>query len=324
MSSRDRIFAPHLTPASPFPARLWAFLGERFPPFTYGILIISYFSSNQFLAHALTVPGEPMHYSLRSLLGALLLLCFFFHLRVFDEHKDYADDCRFYPQRVLQRGIITLRELKILGGLAIAYELLLGLVLGPPVLLAVLLVLGFSLLMLKEFFMSAWLKPRFLLYAVLHLLIMPLFAIAIFCLATGRHLWQAPAWFWLYALVGVFVTFNWEISRKIRAPEEEIDGVDSYSRILGRYGSAYAVLFMRVIDTALVMLVGWHLGLSIWFYALLILLFLICLIGFFQYRFHTTPATARRMEVYAGMYIIAFDLILAVELARQCGLGLVL
>ena len=51
-------------------------------------------------------------------------------------------------------------------------------------------------------------------------------------------------------------------------------------------------------------------------------LFLVCLIGFFQYRFHTNRKTAKRMEIYAGMYIIAFDLILAIEIARLHGIRL--
>lgn len=76
-----------------------------------------------------------------------------------------------------------------------------------------------------------------------------------------------------------------------------------------------------MIDTGLVALVGWHLGLSSWFYAALVALFLVCLVGFFQYRFNTSRKTAKRMETYAGLYIIAFDVILAVEIARKWGLA---
>jgi 4-hydroxybenzoate polyprenyltransferase len=157
---------------------------------------------------------------------------------------------------------------------------------------------------------------------VTHLLVMPFLSLTVFAFATGRWFWQAPFWFWMYAWVGFFVTFNWEVSRKIRAPEDEIEGVETYTRIFGTYGAAYLVLLLRVIDTGLVALVGWHLGLSTWFYAALVALFLVCLVGFFQYRFHTTRKTAKRMETYAGMYIIAFDLILAVEIARRFGLEL--
>ena len=40
--------------------------------------------------------------------------------------------------------------------------------------------------------------------------------------ATGRYPWEAPPWFWVYAWVGFFVTFNWEVSRKIRAKARKI------------------------------------------------------------------------------------------------------
>lgn len=305
-----------------FPRRFYAYLKERFPPLGHGILIISYCSSNQFLAHRLTHPGEPMAYTVRSLISALAMLCMFFHLRVFDEHKDYEDDCRYYPNRILQRGLISLRHLKIAGGIAIAMELMIGILLGPAVLVSIMAALLFSILMLKEFFVRKWLKSHFLIYATSHMLIMPLFAMVIYSVSTGRYLWEAPSLYWLYAFVGFFVTFNWEVSRKIRAPEDEIEGVDSYTRIFGTYGAAYIVLLIRVVDTAMVSFVGWRLGLSGLFYAVLVALFCVCMMGFLQFRFHTNTRTAKHMETYAGMYIIAFDLTLAVEIVRIYGLEL--
>lgn len=308
-----------LNAASPFPARLAAYLRERFPLLGHGILILSYYSSNQFLAKTLTEPGQPMRYGSHSLLGAVTLFCVFFHLRVFDEHKDFEDDSKHYPQRVLQRGIVSLRDLRRLGAAVISIELLLSGLRGPAAAVALLLTLGFSVLMLKEFFVRDWLKRHFLLYATSHMLIMPLMALTVYSFTTQRYPWQAPAWFWLYAFVGFFVTFNWEVSRKIRAPEQEIDGVDSYTKLFGTYGAAWMVLAIRVVDTGLVALVGYHLDLSVWFYVALVVLFAVCLLGFLQYRFHTSVKTAKRMETYAGMYIIAFDLILAIEIVRKFG-----
>jgi len=311
-----------LTAQSPVVARLRAYLAERFPLLSHGVLIVSYYSANQFLAQVLTDPGQRgLHMQPRALAGAIALFCVFFHLRVFDEHKDYAEDSHYHPQRILQRGLITLRHLKLLGAIAIALELVLSALIGWAPLVAVLLTLGFSLLMLKEFFIGAWLRQRFLLYSLSHMLIMPLMALQVFSFTTGRYPWQAPPWFWLYAFVGFFVTLNWEISRKIRAPEDELPGLASYSRSLGTFGAAYAVIAIRLIDTGMVYLVGWHLGLSPWFYAILAVLFLVCCYGLYDFRVHTSPRTAKRMETYAGMYIIAFDLTLAVELLRLHGLG---
>lgn len=305
---------------APRAARIFAYLAERFPLLAHGILILSFYSSNQFLAHALLQPGESMRYDLKSLMGYITLLCFFLHLRIFDDHKDYVDDCRHFPDRVLQRGIVSLNELKVVCGLAIGLELLVASLAGVPALISVLVVLAFSVLMLKEFFVRDWLKRHFLVYVCSHMFVMPLLAMLVFSFATGRFLWQAPGWYWLYAFVGFFVAFTWEISRKLRAPEEEIDGVDSYTKLFGTYGAAYLVLVIRVIDTGLVTVVAHHLRLSVWFYAWLLMLFLVCLVGFFQYRFWTSPASARRMETYAGFYIVAFDVALAVELVRSYGI----
>jgi 4-hydroxybenzoate polyprenyltransferase len=313
--------AQDVTAHSPFVWRLWAYLQERFPLFSHGLLIVSYYSSNQFLAQALDQPGNPVRYSRSSLLGAITVLCMFFHLRVFDEHKDYADDLVHYPQRILSRGIVTLHDLRILGGLAIAIELGLAAIRGRAALAAVGIALAYSLLMLREFFVGRWLRRHFLVYTGTHMLIMPLFALVAYSFTTGKWPWQAPGWFWLYAFVGFFVTLNWEISRKIRAPADEIAGVATYSRVFGTYGAAYLVILVRVVDTAMVCLVGWHLGLSPWFYGVLVVLFLVCLNGLIRFRCHTCTATARHMEAYAGMYIVAFDLTLAVEIARRFGLS---
>jgi 4-hydroxybenzoate polyprenyltransferase len=297
-----------------------AYLNERFPPIANVLLILTYYSSNQFLAFALTQPGPVMHYDHWSFLGMLMLVSFFFHIRVFDEHKDYEEDCRYFPNRVLQRGLVTLRHLKIAVAIAIATEVVIAALRGPQALTAWAIAFGFSLLMLREFFARDFLKRHFLVYATSHMLIMPLLSLLVFSFATRRWPWEAPPWFWVYAFVGFFVTFNWEVSRKIRAPEQEINGVESYTKIFGTFGAAYLVLIIRAIDTALVAAVGHHLGVSRWFYLALVALYAVCLFGFFQYRFRPTPRHAKMMEVYAGMYMIVFDLLVAIELVRKYGL----
>jgi 4-hydroxybenzoate polyprenyltransferase len=152
------------------------------------------------------------------------------------------------------------------------------------------------------------------------MLLMPLLSLWVFSFATMRYPWEAPPLFWMYSLVGFFVTFNWEVSRKIRAPEQEIEGVDTYTKVFGTYGAAYLVLLVRIIDTALVAFVGYALGFGTVFYVALGLLYLVALIGFLQFRFRTSPKTAKMMEIYAGVYMIVFDILVAVELARLNGL----
>jgi len=302
-----------------------AWMSERFPPVSYGILIASYYSSNQFLAEVLTAPDQKLKYTVGSILGAISLLCIFFQLRVFDEHKDFAQDCLHFPDRILQRGLISLRDLKFSVVITIAVQLACAATWmpqgKPAALIAVLVTMLYSLLMLKEFFASDWLRSHFLVYTISHMMIMPLLAMVVFSFATGEYFWNAPGWFWLYAFVGFFVTLNWEISRKIRSPDQEIEGVDSYTKILGTNGAAHAVVGVRAIDTLLVAFVGWYLQASAWFYLALIVLFGVCLTGYFRFLRQPNAENAKRMESYAGIYIIAFDLILAFELIRSHGVS---
>ncbi len=285
------------------------------------LLILTYYSSNQFLALALTQPGTRMHYDGWSVAGMVMMVLFFFHIRVFDEHKDFEEDCRHYPQRILQSGLITLRHLKIAGAIAIATGLTIAIARGVAPVTAWVIAFAFSLLMLVEFFAREFLKRHFILYATSHMLLMPLLSLLVYSFATQRMPWTAPGWFIVYAFVGFFVTFNWEVSRKIRAPDQEIDGVDSYSKLFGTFGAAWIVLLIRAIDTALVAAVGWHLGFSSWFYVSLAVLYLICLAGFVQFRLSPTARAAKMMEVYAGAYMIVFDLLVAIELGRRYGLA---
>jgi 4-hydroxybenzoate polyprenyltransferase len=307
----------------PFWKRLYAYSQERFPLLSHGLLIVSYYSSNSLLAQVLTEPDQPLSYDRGSLFGAIVMFCFFFHLRVFDEHKDFQSDSEHYPDRVLQRGIVTLRQLTLLGFAAIGVELLFSWLWQPggepAALVAVCVAIGYSLLMLKEFFIGRWLNRHFVAYAVSHMIIMPLLAMIPFSFATGNYIWEAPGWFWWYAFVGFFVTFNWEISRKIRIPAEEKPGVETYSSLFGPRTAATIVLAIRLIDTVMVMAVGKHLDLSGWFFAVIITMFLATLISYTLFVSQLTTVTAKRLERVAGMYIIGFDLALAIELIRNFG-----
>ena len=154
--------ADSLTAESPFHRRLKAYLDERFPLPSHLSMVVIYFLANQFLAQALGRPGVPLQIGWFTPVGMVFLLCIFFHLRVFDEHKDYALDVVHYPQRVLSRGLITLRHLKILGGIAIAVEVLCALLSGWAAVVAVGVTVAFSWVMLYEFFVPRWLRAHFI------------------------------------------------------------------------------------------------------------------------------------------------------------------
>jgi hypothetical protein len=309
-----------LTLDSPFAKRLNAYVAERFPLPNHISMVIVYFLANQFLAQVLGNPGQPMRVGWFTLLGTVFLFCIFFHLRVFDEHKDYPEDCRHYPQRILSRDLITLTHLKLLGGLAIGIELICSAISGWPAIVAVSATIFFSWVMLHEFFIRTWLRGHFIVYAIAHMLIMPMMTATIFSFTMQRPFWEAPWLFWAYAAADFFAFANWEISRKIRLPEDELEGVSSYSKEFGMFTAGYVVLGLRVLNTILAWIVGVYLKLGTFYYAGLIVLFFITLFGLIRFRLTPTRKTAKALEAYGGGYIILFYFVLAAELFRTHGI----
>ena len=311
---------PALTRESPFSQRLIAYLHERFPLLSHLSMVFIYFIANQFLAQVLGCPDKPLQIGWFTPVGMLFLFCIFFHLRVFDEHKDYADDCVHYPDRVLSRGLITLTHLKWLGGAAIAVEFACAAVSGWNAVVAVSVAIVFSWVMLHEFFVSEWLRARFILYAFAHMLIMPLMTATIFSFTMRRPFWEAPWLFWAYAAADFFAFANWEISRKIRLPEDEIEGVSTYSREFGMFRAVYVVFGLRILNTLLAWIVGIYLSLGVFYYVGLIVLFLGTLAGIVRFRMSPSRKTAKHLESYAGAYIIFFYFILAAALYGTNGI----
>ncbi len=208
---------------------LRAYLRERFPIGPYLVLITAMTLAT--LGAASLATAEPVRVGATLGLSVLVLLCAFFHLRVFDEHKDYAKDLQAHPERVLSRGLITLADLRRLGGLAIALELGAAALLGAHALAWTVAALGFSVLMRYEFGVGAWLGRHLVLYALTHNPVVGLLLAAVLAGASGT-ITTHPAMLAMLAL-GTFTSLGFEIGRKLRAAYEERDGQDTYTAALG-------------------------------------------------------------------------------------------
>jgi 4-hydroxybenzoate polyprenyltransferase len=220
-------------------------MGERFPPpHAAGALLVC--AAAIAWGRALSTTGAlPVHG--RDALAALAAVAFFLMLRVFDEHKDYAADCVAHPERVLQRGVITLRHLKLVGAAAIAVQFAVSLLYDRGigvVTSAWLVALVWSLLMAREFFIGAWLRPRLALYALSHMIAMPL--AVHWMLRMGADGAALPAWGWALPAVSYLTGSAFEIGRKLKAPEDERPDVDSYTRV---FGTARAPMVLAAVLT---------------------------------------------------------------------------
>lgn len=235
--------------------RLAAYTGERFPlPAYLPMILLAAFAALGFSRVARGVAGFPGWAAYAT--AAFTLLAAFFALRVADEHKDAAVDRLTRPELPVPRGLVTLRELRIaaavLGALAIFANLLLA-----PVLLAPLAVAAIWLaLMTREFFAREWLRRQPALYLVSHMVIMPLlllYATAVDWLAAGDGM---PGAVWLLLAASYAAGLVLEVGRKIRAPEDERPGVDTYTATWGQQRALTVWLVSLVVSAALIAAAG--------------------------------------------------------------------
>ncbi|MBP0034630.1 MAG: UbiA family prenyltransferase [Roseofilum sp. Belize BBD 4] len=245
--------------------RWWTYQKERFPIAANGLLI-GVFSFSAVSYSALLRGGVPSWDS--STVAFAIAFLFFLQLRIADEFKDYEEDCRFRPYRPVPRGLVSLRELGILGALTALIQGFLALYLGGLTLglflIGVWLYLG---LMSQEFFIRDWLKAHPIIYLISHMMIMPL----IYGLATACD-WQVttgvmPSGLGWFLAVSFFNGVVIEIGRKIRSPKDEEAGVDTYSYLWGRKWAVFVWLvvctMMAVLSAIAANLVGFGLPLAI-------------------------------------------------------------
>ena len=206
-------------------SRLWGYLKERFPPVAYSLLVAFFYGSATLVVAALNQAEPVFRWQ-----APVVMLLLFFHLRVFDEHKDAEDDLGAHPDRLLSRGVVTLGFLRKCAGVAILAQAGLAASLGQEALIAWAAAFVFTLLMLAEFGVGAWLNRSMLVYAISHNPITPL--LGVFAWASTGLPWNALfGWYLASAALGAF---GFEVGRKCRLPEEEQEGVSTYSKAYGR------------------------------------------------------------------------------------------
>jgi 4-hydroxybenzoate polyprenyltransferase len=145
------------------------------------------------------------------------------------------------------RGLVTLRQLGILGILSALAQLGLTLWLFPPLILWLVLTWTYLALMGKEFGVGAWLRAHPFTYMWTHMVIMPLIDVytsGCDWLPAGVNLPAGLKWFLIASFFNGMVI---EVGRKIRAPEMEEPGVQTYSVIWGRTGAVAAWLLAMLL-----------------------------------------------------------------------------
>ncbi len=294
-------------------ARLWEYQAERFPVFKHGALIAAFGASAVCLS-ALLRGAAPSWLAVG--LAVAVLFGFFFQLRVADEHKDNEDDTKYRPERPVPRGLVQLGELRIVAIVVGIAQIGLTVWLDARLLVLLLAVWGWMAIMTKEFFVPKWLKKRPMIYMVSHMAIMPLidlYATACdwlpndFAMHEGFGLTLGA--FLLLSLVNGSAI---EIARKCWAPEQERDGVETYSKLWKPGPAGVAVMAIVLVGLALSAFINVRSGAGVWFLGGLLLVSAWAAWCAIDYAGTPTPKTAKAIETASGVFVLCNYLLLGV------------
>ena len=281
---------------------LWTYQKERFP-LAKTAPILAVFSAASILVSAELAGRSPPGWGAFAA-GFVVAFLIFFQMRACDEFKDLEDDRRYRPERPIPRGLVSLRLILTLGALSMPLAILAVWLWHPPVLWLLALVWLWLLAMTAEFGVPAWLKARPVIYLVSHMAIMPLIDL----LLTGME-WvpggSVGPGLWLFLLLSLANGCVLEIGRKLWAPENEIEGVDTYSALWGPSNAAMIWAGTTVLSFALLLCVAMATGV---FWATLVLGgvgLVIAMMSAARYAKNPVDAAEKRMDSVAGLWVFA-------------------
>lgn len=297
---------------SPTANRWWIYQRERFPVLVHSPVILAFSLSAVSYSALLRDAFSPPDWKSCVVSFASSFLTFL-QLRLADEFKDYEEDSRFRPYRPVPRGLVKLSDLAWVWACCIVLQLALALWLAPRLVILLAITWLYLGLMSKEFFVRDWLKLRPILYMVTHMAIMPLVDFyATACDWAPRGAIIPPHGLFWFLLVSLFNGMVVEIGRKIRAPQDEEAGVETYSFLWGRRNAVFVWLAMMSVTGAIAVIAGLHISFAIPItISLGITLLISAYLGIMLIR-KPGPGRGKSLEIMAGAWSLILYLTLGV------------
>lgn len=282
--------------------RWWIYQRERFPIVQNGIVVAVFSISTMLYSSILRNGALP---SIKSLvIGFLSTFLFFLLLRIADEFKDFEEDSRFRSYRAVPRGVVTLKQLGVLGVLIGLAQLGMAYWLSPKLIPWLVLAWGYLALMSKEFFVKEWLKAHPIIYLLSHMVMMPM--IVMYIVACD----------WVTASVSIPSGLSWlllasygngiilEIGRKIRIPEDEEYGVETYSFLWGYKKATWIWVSVVLLTSCVVLMASVQVDagqIVMWCTLLNVLIAVLMALAFLRAM---TTKVAQAIEKVSGLLII--------------------
>jgi len=288
-------------------ARFYQYQKERFPILGHGLLVAAFTFSA--ISYSRICRGAEGFVDGRTFfIGIFTTVSLFLLVRIFDEFKDAEEDAKYRPELPVPRGLVSLAELRKIGIVVFLLQVLINSIFFPKMLIIYAIVMAWLCLMGKEFFIADWLKKNQFWYVTSHMIIIPLvdiYASGLDWLLEGVSPHRGLIFFFAVSFMNGIVL---EIGRKIKTPEDEKEGVLSYTSMLGTDKAVLlwiAILFLTFcLSIAAAQFAGY--GTAALF--VLSICFVICALPAFLFLKKKTTKLANLIEKTAALWTITMYL----------------
>ena len=267
---------------------------ERFPILTFGLyvltIVIAVFcfcnNINQVFVSYLTV--IPMF---------IVTFLQFLMIRIVDEFKDYKEDCKYRPYRPVPRGLVSLKELKVLLVICLIIQTTITYFTTPYGMVYLIILWIYFFIMSKGYFIKKFLDKHILFEVLLDEIMMPIMVmfLASFIFKGFYNLNNILNMLILSYLVSWIV----EIARKTRCEEDEENGVKTYTAVLGINKT---MLLLAFLETLLMIVQFIILGMN--YIIFIVVAFIITNIINILFVIKKDKKCAKLVELFANLYII--------------------
>lgn len=248
--------------------RFYAYQNERFPIVLLFLSLFPVTLSSAAVISKFSIMGI--------VLGFIASLAYIFHIRVNDEDRDFEHDMAHHSTRPLQRGIITLNELKIINTIAIFLVALIAILSGLEATFIALIMIIYSYFAKHDFFCREKIRRHFFIYNLVHIIQIILLQIFVYAVIAHRiQFTQLLLAHFLFTLTGTAI---FEFVRKLKIPGEDGTGMDTYTHYLGFNKSMAFYSILTLLNTTLFFFIYSmiHTGILIWIYSSVVVVVVGC------------------------------------------------
>lgn len=281
-----------------FIKKWYTYQKERFPILIFVIYVLSIVIGIFGFVNFYTPKREPEINYIIIIPMTIVTFLQFLMVRIVDEFKDYKEDCKYRPYRPVPRGLIKLKELKILFIICALLQIIITLVATKNRIISIIYLLImwiFFAIMSKGFFIKKILEKHLLLEVLLDEIMMPLMVLYISSfieIGINKNTWKI-------LLLSYIISWIVEIARKIRTKEQEEKGVKTYTAM---FGIPKAITILSIIETLLAIVQYTILGTN--YIVPIILTYAIINIINILFVIKKNKTFAKMVEISANIYII--------------------